>query len=154
MICTACPSVRDLRSTLERHILDLYDEFGDLRPETSWPGSYTLPTGATIPAVYVTGAQQVPSTWRIAGIELTIDDVPEDITSPGGLVSHETWPVRFTNYGNRDSTLMPVSMLDIRRRMARTFPRDRTTYMSRTETTFESLTAHIFGAVIYSPIPS
>ena len=46
MICTACPSVRDLRSTLERHILDLYDEFGDLRPETSWPGSYTLPTGA------------------------------------------------------------------------------------------------------------
>lgn len=154
MTSTACPTVRDLRTTLERHILDLYDAGGALRPDTAWPGYYTLTTGDKRPAVFVTGTSQVPSTWRITGIELTLDDVPEDITSPGGNVSFETWLVRFTNYGNRDGTSMPVSMLDIRRRMARAFPRDRTTYMARTEATFESLTARILGAVLNPPIPA
>jgi hypothetical protein len=154
-VSTACPSVRDLRSTIERHILDLYDAGGALRPETAWPGYYTLPSGVRRPAVYVVGAQMVPSDWRVTGIETTIQDVPEDVSSPGGsVISFEKWLVRFTNYGTRDGTTMPISMLDIRRRVARAFPQDSTTYMARTEATYESLTARILGAVLNPPIPS
>jgi hypothetical protein len=97
----------------------------------------------------------VPSNWTITGIECVIEDVPT-ITSPGsysGVISIESWNVRFTNYGTNQGTRMPVSMLDISRRMARAFPRDPVTYMARTEVTFEALTARIRGAVLNPPIP-
>lgn len=155
-ISTACPSVKSLRDTLERYILDLFEGDGStLKPYTTWPGYYTLPNNSRVPAVYVVGAAMVPSTWAITGIECTIEDVPE-IASPGsmsGLLSHEVWSARFTNYGTREGTQMPVSMLDIRRRLARTFPRDEATYMARTEATYEALTARIRGTVLNPPIP-
>lgn len=155
-ISTAYPPVTLLRSTLERYILDLYEADGvTLKAYTAWPGYYTLPNASRIPAVYVTGASMVPSNWTITGIECVIEDVPE-ITSPGsysGIVSIESWSVRFTNYGTKKGTRMPVSMLDIRRRLARAFPLDQVTYMARTEVTFEALTARIRGAVLNPPIP-
>lgn len=155
-ISTNWPPVTLLRSTIEKYILDLYKADGTLKPYTQWPGYYTLPNNNRRPAVYVVGAQMVPSNWKITGIECTIQDVPEDITSPGsvnGVISFERWLVRFTNYGTKAGTKMPVSMLDIRRRLARAFPRDQTTYMPRTEATFEALTARILGAVQNPPIP-
>ena len=155
-ISTAYPPVTLLRSTLERYVLDLYEVDGStLKAYTAWPGYYTLPDRSRIPAVYVTGASMVPSNWTITGIECVIEDVPE-ITSPGsysGIVSIESWNVRFTNYGTKKGTRMPVSMLDIRRRLARAFPLDQVTYMARTEVTFEALTARIRGAVLNPPIP-
>lgn len=155
-ISTHCPPVTALRSTLERHILDLFEDDGiTLKPYTAWPGYYALPDNSRVPAVYVVGASMVPSTWAITGIECTIEDVPE-ITSPGsmsGVLSIETWTVRFTNYGTKEGTRMPVSLLDISRRLARAFPRDQVTYMARTEATFEALTARIRGAVLNPPIP-
>lgn len=156
-ISTLYPPVTWLRQTIERHILNLYEADGTtLRPKTQWPGKYVLPTGVSIPAVYVVGAAMVPSSWRIEGIECTLDDVPFEIESPGsagGLVQFERWGVRFTNYGTKEGTSMPVSMLDIRRRLARAFPRDRATYMPRTESTYEAITAQISGAVLNPPIP-
>jgi hypothetical protein len=155
-ISTACPAVLHLRTTIERHILDLYEANGTtLRPEANWPGYYTMPAGDRVPAVYVVGESQVPSDWVVTGIECTITDVPE-IVSPGSIgaiVSFERWPVRFTNFGNRKGTRMPTSLLDINRRLARTFPRDSATYMPRTEATYEALTVSIFGAVLNPPIP-
>lgn len=155
-ISTACPSVKSLRSTLERYILDLFEGDGStLKPYTAWPGYYTLPNGTHTPAVYVVGAAMVPSNWAITGIEMTIEDVPE-ITCPGSvgaLVSFESWNVRFTNYGTKEGTRMPISMLDISRRLARAFPRDQVTYMARTEATYEAATARIRGAVLNPPIP-
>jgi len=97
----------------------------------------------------------VPSNWTITGIECVIEDVPE-ITSPGsvgGVISFESWSVRFTNYGTKEGTRMPASLLDIARRLSRAFPRDQVTYLARTEATFESLTARIRGAVLNPPIP-
>lgn len=156
-VSTACPSVLALRRTIERHILDIYvDDSLTLKPKSEWPGFYTLPNKTTIPAIYVVGASMVPSNWSITGIECTIDDVPEDITSPGslgGVISYERWPVRFTNYGTRNGTQMPVSMLAIRRRLAYAFPMDRTTYMRRTEVTYESLTISILGPTLNPSIP-
>lgn len=156
-ISTVNPPVTWVRQTIERHILNLYQADGvTLRPSSEWPGMYTLPTGVSIPAVFAVGAAMVPSDWKITGIECTIDDVPLEIESPGtasGLVQFERWGVRFTNYGTTSGTTMPTSMLDIRRRLARAFPRDRATYMPRTEATYEALTAQITGAVLNPPIP-
>lgn len=155
-ISTHCPPVTALRRTLELHILDLYESDGTtLKAYTAWPGYYTLPDNSRVPAVYVAGASMVPSNWTITGIECVIEDVPE-ITSPGSvgaIVSIETWNVRFTNYGTKEGTRMPVSLLDISRRLARAFPRDQVMYMARTEVTFEALTARIRGAVLNPPIP-
>lgn len=155
-ISTAYPPVTALRRTLELHILDLFEADGStLKSYTAWPGYYTLPDNSRSPAVYVTGAAMVPPNWAITGIECVIEDVPE-ITSPGsisGVLSFETWSVRFTNYGTKEGTRMPVSLLDISRRLARAFPRDQVTHMSRTEVTFEALTARIRGAVLNPPIP-
>lgn len=155
-ISTAFPQVTLLRSSLERHILNLYEADGStLKAYTSWPGYYTLPDASRIPAVYVVGAAMVPSNWAITGIECVIEDVPEIVNpgSVGALVSIESWNVRFTNYGTKEGTRMPVSMLDICRRLARAFPRDQVTYMARTEATFEAATARIRGAVLNPPIP-
>jgi hypothetical protein len=155
-ISTQFPPVTALRRTLELHILNLFESDGTtLKAYTAWPGYYTLPDTSRVPAVYVTGASMVPSNWTITGIECVIEDVPE-ITSPGsvnGVISFESWNVRFTNYGTKEGTRMPVSLLDIARRLARAFPRDPVTYLARTEATFESLTARIRGAVLNPPIP-
>jgi hypothetical protein len=155
-ISTSYPPVTAVRSTLERHILDLYESDGStLKVYTAWPGYYTLPDTSRVPAVYVSGASMVPSNWDITGIECIIEDVPE-ITSPGsmsGVLSFEVWTVRFTNYGTKEGTRMPTSLLDISRRLSRAFPRDQVTYMARTEATFEALTARIRGAVLNPPIP-
>lgn len=151
------PSIRDLRWTIEQHILQLFEVDGTtLKSEATWPGFYTLPTNAHIPAVYVVGQSMVPSTWEVTGIETTIEDVPEIVTpdsSSSGLVSYERWNVRFTNYGAAQGTTMPTTLLDIRRRLARAFPRDQVTYMPRTEASFEAITARISGAVLNPPLP-
>jgi hypothetical protein len=153
---TTWQPVTVLRRTIETHILDLYDHSsGLLRPASAWPGSYQLPDGSRVPAVYVVGPTMVPSNWTIQGIETTIEAVPE-IESPGsvgGVISLETWTIRFTNYGTREGTAMPVTLQDICRRLARAFPRDRVTYMARTEATYEAATARIRGAVLNPPIP-
>ena len=155
MTSTTCPPITWLRDTLEKHILDIRNPDGSLKPETAWSGRYELPSGAHIPAVYVIGTQMVPSEWNINGIEMTIEDVPE-IENPGsysGVVSFERWKVRFTNYGWEEGTEMVLSMRDIARRLARAFPRDQVTYSSRTEATFESLSVRILGPYINPPIP-
>ena len=155
-ISTQCPQVTDLRRTLERHILDLYEaDSTTLKAYTAWPGFYTLPDATRIPAVYVVGESMVPSNWDITGIELTIEDVPEIVSpgSVGSVISLERWNIRFTNYGTKEGTRMATSMLDIRRRLARAFPRDPMTYMARTEATFESITGSILGPTLSPPIP-
>lgn len=153
----AYPSVLDVRRTLELHILQLFEIDGTtLKAQATWPGTYTLPDRSTVPAVYVVGASMVPSTWVVTGIETTIEEVPEIVTpvaSTSGLVSYERWSVRFTNYGAANGTCMPTTLLDIRRRLARAFPRDQVTYMPRTEASFEAVTAQITGAVLTPPLP-
>ena len=155
MTSTTCPPVTWLRTTIETHILDLYNTDGTLKAPADWPGRYILPDNSHIPAVYVVGSRMVPSDWNIDGIECVIEEVPE-ITSPGsmsGVVSYERWSVRFTNYGYLEGTRMPGSLLAISRRLSRAFPSDDAVYTARTEATFESLTVKILGPTINPPIP-
>lgn len=155
-ISTFSPPVTWVRRSIEQHILSLYASDGvTLRPESEWPGFYTLPSGTRIPAVYVIGPDMVPADWVVTGIETTIDAVPEivDTRSMNGLVSIEAWSVRFTNYGTDKGVKEVTTLLDIRRRLARAFPGDTVTYMTPTEATFEAITARIRGAVLNPPIP-
>jgi hypothetical protein len=151
------PPITWLRKSIETHILDLYEADGvTLRPWQSWPGFYTLPNKTRIPAVYVVGEQIVPRDWEITGIECTINDVPEDIEAIAiinGVVSNESWLVRFTQYGSKQGTEPPLRLLDVRRRLTRAFPRDRVEYQPRTPVSFESCTAHVRGAYLNPPIP-
>lgn len=157
MATTIAPPVTWLRKSIETHILNLYEADGvTLRPWSEWPGYYTLPNNSRIPAVYVVGEQAVPRDWVPTGIECTINDVPEDIDAIAlisGVLSNESWLVRFTQYGSKQGTQLPNTMLDIRRRLVRAFPKDRVEYQSRTPATFESCTAHIRGAYLNPPIP-
>jgi hypothetical protein len=156
-VSTACPPLLWLRRTIETHILDLFEADGTtLKALSAWPGYYLLPNATKIPAVYVVGEDMVPSSWKVVGIETTIDDVPVDIIdlrTQGALAQVEVWAVRFTNYGATEGVTMPSTLRDIRRRLARAFPRDQATYMPRTEATFEAITARISGAVLNPPIP-
>jgi hypothetical protein len=155
-ISTACPPVTWIRRSIEQHILDLYEADGTtLRPEVNWPGTYSLPSGSRIPAVFVVGPDMVPKDWVITGIETTLDAVPESDDKPsyGGVVSIESWAVRFTNYGTDKSATPTATLLDIRRRLTRVFPGDRVTYMAPTEATFEAITVRLRGAVLFPPIP-
>lgn len=150
---TRCPRPADLRYTIENLILTLYQNDGvTLKAYTEWPGYYTVPpTNAVIPAIFVVGQRMVPANWNPTGIECTISDMPTRIDTPNqhsGLVQFERWRVTFTNYGAKEGTTMPLSMIDIYRRLSRTFPSDRFTYMERTEATFESLTGLIMGPVL------
>lgn len=155
-VSTACPPVTWIRRSIEQHILNLYEADGTtLRPESDWPGTYLLPSGTRIPAVFVVGPDMVPKDWVITGIETTIDGVPESDDKPsyGGVVSVESWFVRFTNYGTDKGVIQTTNLLDIRRRLTRVFPGDPLVYMKPTEATFEAITVRLRGAVFVPPIP-
>jgi hypothetical protein len=72
------PSSVWLREPIEAYVLKIRDpNTNQLKPPADWVGTYTLPGGQKIPAVYVVGANMVPSDWIIEGIECAINEVPE-----------------------------------------------------------------------------
>ena len=83
-------------------------------------GSYTLPNGTTIPAVYVVGRQSVPKEWKVKGLEVTMREFPElTPRSPlGGTVKvSQVWEVVLVQYTPSDKAL-----IDAMDRMVRRFP--------------------------------
>lgn len=82
-------------------------------------GSYTLPNGTTIPAIYVVGQKSVPTEWKVTGLEVTIRQYPELLPEAGvGIVSVlQQWEVVAVQYnpdGKEIATVMD--------RMVRRFP--------------------------------
>lgn len=62
-------------------------------------GTYTLPAGTTVPAIY---NGEPPSDWVAAGVEVRVDPAPEYANEPlhaHTLVAHET-PVRVVAHGS------------------------------------------------------
>lgn len=83
-------------------------------------GSYTLPGGSTIPAVYVVGRQSVPKEWKVKGLEVTMREFPELAPrSPlGGTVKvNQLWEIVLVQYTPSSNTL--ALAMD---RMVRRFP--------------------------------
>lgn len=88
-------------------------------------GTYTLPDGAKIPAVYVVGQQGVPSEWKAEGLELTMRQFPEPTPrSPlGGTVKvNQLWEVILMQYTPSSNTLA-LAMDRIIRRFPDSTPR-------------------------------
>ena len=82
-------------------------------------GSYALPNGTTIPAIYVVGQKSVPTEWKATGLEVTIRQYPELLPEAGvGIVSVlQQWEVMVVQYnpdGKEIATVMD--------RMVRRFP--------------------------------
>lgn len=46
-------------------------------------GSYTLPNGNSIPAIYAVGRQGVPPEFKVAGLEVTIEEFARLNPRPG-----------------------------------------------------------------------
>jgi len=83
-------------------------------------GTYTLPNGSTLPAVYVVGQQSVPKEWKVKGLEVTMRQFPElTPSSPlGGTVKvSQLWEVILVQYTTNENNLA-VAM----DRMVRRFP--------------------------------
>lgn len=97
-------------------------------------GSYTLPNGTTIPAIYVVGQQGVPSEFKATGLEVTMRQFPEIIPrSPlGGLKMNQLWEVILVQYTPSENTL-PLAM----DRMVRRFPDSTPRYFPGDDVAYE-----------------
>ena len=83
-------------------------------------GTYMLPGGSEIPAVYVVGRQSVPKEWKVKGLEVTMREFPELAPrSPlGGTVKvNQLWEIVLVQYTPSSNTL--ALAMD---RMVRRFP--------------------------------
>jgi ribonucleotide monophosphatase NagD (HAD superfamily) len=82
-------------------------------------GTYTLPNGSTLPAIYVVGRQSVPNEWKVKGLEVTIEEFPS--VSPRAMVgkvqNDKQWTVILVDYTTNSNALHSAA-----ERMARRFP--------------------------------
>ena len=97
-------------------------------------GSYTLPNGSSIPAIYVVGQQGVPSEFKATGLEVTMRQFPELLPrSPlGALKMNQLWEVILVQYTPSASTL-PLAM----DRMVRRFPDSTPRYFPGDDVAYE-----------------
>lgn len=78
-------------------------------------GTYTLPNGQTIPAIYMTGTQGVPADWKVQGLEVTMEEMPRRSPTAGVgiVVSRMAWVVMLVNYNGGTNALdQAVSRLE------------------------------------------
>lgn len=88
-------------------------------------GTYTLPDGTKISAVYVVGQQGVPAEWKAEGLELTMRQFPEPTprSSLSGTVKvNQLWEVILMQYTPASNTLA-LAMDRIIRRFPDSTPR-------------------------------
>lgn len=80
-------TIIELRHTLETLLADIV-------------GTYTLPNGTTIPAVYVDGRYGVPKDWEVTGLEVGIKQYPARTSRPlmGMVEMRKSWEVRLSQY--------------------------------------------------------
>jgi hypothetical protein len=82
-------------------------------------GTYTLPNGSTLPAVYVVGRQSVPNEWKVKGLEVTIEEFAS--VSPRAMVgkvqNNKQWTVVLVDYTTTSNALQNAAT-----RIARRFP--------------------------------
>ena len=97
-------------------------------------GSYTLPNGTSIPAIYVVGQKSVPTEWKATGLEVIIRQYPELLPEAGvGIVSVlQQWEVMVVQY-NPDGKEIATAM----DRMVRRFPDARVNFMPGNDIAYE-----------------
>ena len=96
-------------------------------------GSYTLPDGSTIPAVYVVGRQGVPPEFKAQGLEVAIQEFPRLNPRPGvGIFQQrKEWSMALVDYDTSSSKLN-----DAAQRISRRFPDARFSFMPETDVVY------------------
>jgi hypothetical protein len=98
-------------------------------------GTYTLPNGSTLPAVYVVGPQSVPKEWKVKGLEVTMRQFPELVSrSPLGGTTKVTqvWEVILVQYTPSAGAI--ATAMD---RMVRRFPDSTPRYFPGDDVAYE-----------------
>jgi hypothetical protein len=93
-------------------------------------GSYVLPNGSTIPAIYVAGRQGVPTEWKVSGMEVVIQEFSRILPSPalGKFKRRQEWTVVIVSYDTTSSNLTTAA-----ERMAGRFPDARFSFSPETD---------------------
>jgi hypothetical protein len=99
-------TILELRNTLEVLLADIL-------------GTYTLPDGSTVPAVYVDGRYGVPKDWKVDGLEASVRQYPSRRSRPlmGMVEMRKAWEVKLSQYSPSSE-----SMDDAVDRILRHFP--------------------------------
>jgi len=112
-------------------------------------GTYKLENGTTTVAASLVGAKAVSPTWKVTGIELTVQDTPEvQQTAKGAgrgcVIATKTWNARLVNYS-------PATTLEaIQRRLLQLYPTVELSYQYRSEdlNIYEQLTLRLEEIVL------
>lgn len=98
--------------------------------EPNLVGSYILPNGTKIPAIYVAGPQGVPSEWKVDGLEATINQFPDLASAAmvGGVKRQQFWTLMLVNYNTSSGNLQQAAERIIRR-----FPDARLSFSPETD---------------------
>ena len=93
-------------------------------------GSYILPNGSNIPAVYVAGRQGVPPEWKATGLEVVVQEFSRLMPSPAlaKFKRRQEWTVVMVNYNTATTNLSTAA-----ERMAARFPDARFSFMPETD---------------------
>ena len=96
-------------------------------------GSYTLPDGSTIPAIYVVGRQGVPPEFKAQGLEVAIQEFPRLSPRPGvGIFQQrKEWSMALVDYDTSSNKLN-----DAAQRISRRFPDARFSFMPETDVVY------------------
>lgn len=115
-------------------------------------GSYVLPDGSSVPAVYVVGQKSVPNEWKVVGLEVTMRQYPELTPrfSFGGTVKvSQLWEVILVQY-NPDGKEIAEAM----ERMVRRFPDSTPRYFPGNDIAYERCRFVIPDLVLRNLYPS
>jgi hypothetical protein len=93
-------------------------------------GSYVLPNGQKVPAIYVTGRQGVPPEWKVEGLEVVLQEFPRLSPSPalGKFRRRQEWTVMLVDYDTSSNKLQAAA-----ERMAGRFPDARFSFSPETD---------------------
>jgi hypothetical protein len=96
-------------------------------------GSYTTPDGQTLPAVYVTGRQGVPTEWKAEGLEVVIQEFPRLNPRPGvgTFQQRKEWTVVMVDYLPASKNLSLAA-----ERISRRFPDARFSFTPETDVVY------------------
>ena len=96
-------------------------------------GSYTLPNGSNIPAVYVVGRQGVPPEFKAQGLEVAIQEFPRLDPRPGvGIFQQrKEWSMALVDYDTSSNKLNEAAQ-----RISRRFPDARFSFMPETDVVY------------------
>jgi hypothetical protein len=93
-------------------------------------GSYTLPDGTKIPAVYVVGRQGVPGEWKVTGLEVSIQEFPRLNPRPGvgTFQQRKEWTVVLVDYDTSSDKLNQAAS-----RISRVWPDARFSFLPESD---------------------